>query len=569
MVPPERHTPKGSGEVVLLWGLAAWFAILVVLPLGRLLIEGLRPGEHGELLGILRETLAGRSVGRAFWATLWASLGATLVSLAIGGGLAVALRLTDVAGRTGLIFLSMLPMLIPSQISALAWIQLTGPASPVLAPLGLAPPPGTTNPIYSLWGIAWVMGVEHAPLVLLSAAAAMSSVSADLVEAARVAGARPLRIVRAVILPSIGPALAAGSALAFVTSIGDFGVPALLGIPGRVTLLTTLIYQRLTGFGPSVLGEVAAITFILIALAVAGLGVRALFERAGFALERTGPPARPFALKAWRGPVTALCWLVILIVAVLPLVALVASALVPAVGVALGPDTASLDNFEFVLNQSAAIHRAFVNSFLLAATTAIVCALIAVPLGYLSALRKRPLARLLDVLADAPYAVPGTVVAIGVIIVFLPPLPIIRVSLYGTFGILLVAYLARFLLLALRPVTAAFATLDPSLDEAAGIVGAGTMRRLFAIMGPIALPAAIAGGMLIFMTALNELTLSALLWSTGTETLGVMVFFLQYEGNSPAAAALASVVVVMVLALAALFDWLGRRFAPGVVPWQV
>jgi iron(III) transport system permease protein len=160
-------------------------------------------------------------------------------------------------------------------------------------------------------------------------------------------------------------------------------------------------------------------------------------------------------------------------------------------------------------------------------------------------------------------------VAIGVIIVFLPPLPLLGVSLYGTFTILLVAYLARFLLLALRPVSAAFATLDRSLDEAASIVGAGLSRRLWSIMLPVALPATIAGGMLIFMTALNELTLSALLWSTGNETLGVMVFSLQYEGNSPGAAALASVVVVVVLALAAGFDILGRKLAPGVVPWQI
>jgi iron(III) transport system permease protein len=165
--------------------------------------------------------------------------------------------------------------------------------------------------------------------------------------------------------------------------------------------------------------------------------------------------------------------------------------------------------------------------------------------------------------------VPGTVVALGVIIVFLPPLPLIGVSIYGSFAILLVAYLSRFLLLVLRPVAATFATVDPGLEEAARIVGARPVKRLFRVMAPIALPSALAGGLLIFMAALNELTLSALLWSTGTETLGVMVFFLQYEGNSPAAAALATLVVAAVMALAGLVDLVGRRLAPGIVPWQV
>jgi len=184
-------------------------------------------------------------------------------------------------------------------------------------------------------------------------------------------------------------------------------------------------------------------------------------------------------------------------------------------------------------------------------------------------LRRNPLAQALDLLADAPYAVPGTVLAIAIILVFLPPLPVLGISLYGTIAIILVAYLARFLALALRPTMAGMELVNRNLDEAAQVAGAGIFRRLGSIILPVVAPSAAAGALLIFMTAFNELTVSALLWSTGRETLGVVVFFLHYEGNSPAAAAVATISVAVTLGLAGVASFLGRNLPAGVVPWRV
>ncbi len=222
---------------------------------------------------------------------------ATLLSVAIGTTAAFVLTLTDVRGKAALTFVALLPLLVPSQITALAWIELTGAGSPILGPLGLAPAPGATNPLYSKWGIVLVMGIESSTLVFLAVRAGLRNVPRDLVEAARLGGAHPLRVTSAVIMPLAMPAILAGAALAFVTSIGNFGIPAMLGIPGRYTVLTTLIYQRLQGFGPRVLGEVAALALILALLAAAGLVLRALLvRRGGFAADGAGAPLRPFRL---------------------------------------------------------------------------------------------------------------------------------------------------------------------------------------------------------------------------------------------------------------------------------
>jgi iron(III) transport system permease protein len=247
---------------------------------------------------------------------------------------------------------------------------------------------------------------------------------------------------------------------------------------------------------------------------------------------------------------------------------LLAASLAPALGVPLRFGTASLSNYRFALLEQDATLRAFGNSLLLAFTTALVSAAVALPLAYFATLRQSRTARVLDAVAAVPYAVPGTVLAIAIILVFLPPVPLLNVSLYGTIGIILIAYLARFLALVLRPTIAAMGLINKNLDEAAQIAGAPLLLRLREVILPSVAPSVMAGALLIFMSALNELTVSALLWSTGSETLGVIVFALQYEGNSPAAAAVATLSVTLTLGLAMLATTLRGKRPEGVVPWQ-
>ncbi|MEH6775782.1 MAG: iron ABC transporter permease, partial [Cereibacter changlensis] len=137
-------------------------------PLARLLAEAFGPDDSGRVMGLIRDGLESRAARRALGNTLFASGGSVLVSLVLGTFLALALGLLRLPGRVAMTFLAISPLLIPSQIMALAWIELTGASSPILAPLGLAPAPGSTNPLYSGGGIVWLMGIEHMPLVFLA-----------------------------------------------------------------------------------------------------------------------------------------------------------------------------------------------------------------------------------------------------------------------------------------------------------------------------------------------------------------------------------------------------------------
>lgn len=550
-----------------LFGLAALVGLLALWPLLRLGYEAVAPRGGGFDLAIATRILSAPSTWNAAWRTLETSLLGTFVSLVLGAGFALLVVLTDIRAKHALIFLFVLPLVVPSQIAALAWMNMAGPQSALLGAFGLAPPPGSANPMLGRGGISWLLGLEHAPLVFLAVRAGLLALPREAIEAARACGASHMRTLATIVAPMLAPALLAGTLLAFVSSVGNFGTPALLGIPVGYNTLVTLIYQRLAGFGTSVLAQAAVLSAIIGVFALAVLWLQGQAARR-FDARILGASQRPgiVALGRARGLVEAGVWGLLIVISVVPFVALLASALVPAIGVPLGPDTASFAAFGEVLRQPV-VAAAFGNSFLLSAIAAIVCVGVALPLGYLAAWRPNALVRAVGAVAELPYALPGIVLAIACILTFIRPLPLLNVSIYGTLWIIAIAYVARFLVLALRPIAASFAQIDPALDDAAAAAGAGFAYRLRTVALPLAAPAAGAGAILVFLTALNELTVSALLWSSGSQTLGVIVFSLQEGGDSPLAAAVSIVAIGVVVALMGVLSLLRHRLPPGTLPW--
>ena len=547
--------PASRGERVAFGALLAIVALLAVVPIARLIQEAVAPGGSFDA-AILERVITNPAVWRAARSTLGVSVGGVVLALVLGGAFALLVTLTNVRSKKLLVFCFMLPLMIAPQVTALAWIDLFGPNSTLLGALGIVPPSGTRHPLYGPEGIILLLGIEYAPVVFLTVRAGLRALPRDLVESAQSAGAKPWRIVATVVLPLMMPAFAAGGMLAFIGSIGNFGVPAFLGIPAGFTVLVTLIYQRLAGFGNGVLSEVAALSLLLAA------------RRRDVRVTTWMTAGPQWSLGRWRRPVEVACWSAFAVALILPFLALLATALVPAIGVPLDAGTVTLANFHFVLLDYAATRRAFINSASLSATAAMVLVFLSVPLGYSLVVRRAAVLRAVTFAAELPYAVPGVVLAIAMILCLLRPLPLLGFSLYSTIWIILVAYLSRFLLLALRPVTNALQQIDPSLDEAARMSGARFTRRLATVILPLVAPSALAGGVLVFLSAFNELTVSALLWSSGAETVGVVLFSLEQAGDSVSAAAVAVVAVVVTLAMMMVANALASRVARGVLPWQ-
>jgi iron(III) transport system permease protein len=555
-------------DYALLWGLIGVVGVLSVLPPVRLVLEGVMPG--GVVSGdALRRVLSQSATWTATAHSLVTAFGGTALAVLIGSVVALTVSLTDLRGRNAFVFCYVMPLMLAPQVVALAWLQLFGPSSPLLKLLGVAPALGSRNPLYSPGGIILVLGVQYAPLVFLTLRAGLRTLPHELVEAALAGGAKPLRVIRTIVLPLMTPPLLAGVALSFISCLGNFGIPALLGIPGNYLVLPTLIYQRLAAFGPGVLSEVAVLSVLIGLIAVIGIiAQNVLLARRDFRTATTVLEGRAFELRRWRLPVELALWILAFLALVLPLMALFLTSLVPAVGVPLDAASATLDNYRFVLVEHAAARRAFGNSIGLSAAAAVMIVAIAVPLAYFLVWRRTRLLRVVSVITEVPYAVPGVVLAIAAILLFLKPVPLVGISLYNTIWIILFCYLARFLVLGLRPIVSGYHQLDRTLEEAAQIAGARLIRRLATIILPLVAPAAAAGALLIFLTAFNELTVSALLWSTGAETLGVVFFSFQQGGDSNYAAALGmlTVIVSIVLMLSTLL--LAGRLPKGVLPWR-
>lgn len=563
---PGLSLPAGLGLPALIMLGAVLFGAL---PFLRLAIAAFAPGWRFAPEAAFAE-MASRAALNATLHSFETAGFSALGALAIGGAAALLLGVTDLRGKRPLAFGLVFSMMIAPQVAALAFLSLFAPNSPILALLGLAPAPGTPNPLLGRGGIILVMALHHAPLVAITLWTGMRSVPHSLVEAAQMEGAAPHTIVARILLPVLRPQIIAAALIAFVAGIGNFGIPALLGLPVNYLTLPTLIYRRLSSFGPAGLPDAAALS-LLVAL-VAGLGILAgmLAARRGGAKVEIERPLQPFwRLGKARPFVAAGLWLLLALKLGLPFLALLGEALTPALGVALTWQSLTFDKFAEVLLRQDVTVRAFRNSFLFAGTAALVLALVSIAFAYALERRLGRLRRVVELVIELPYALPGVVLAIACILMFLKPLPVIGVSIYATPFIILFAYLARFMPLALKAPVAAMAQIEAHHEEAAKLDGVTLWQMLRFIVAPILAPAATVSALMVFLVAFNELTVSALLWSSGTETLGVVLFSLKEAGLAGEAAAVAISASAVILAVMLALDLCARRLPDNVLPWRI
>lgn len=570
VIPQSKGAPRAplfrlSSESIVLALLAVLILSVSVAPMLRLAQAALFD-DGGLAVERLAKLFSRPQTGAAIWNTVQISLASTLVSVLVGTIFAVIMVQTDLRGKSALVFAFVLPLMIPPQVTAMAWIQAFSPSSPVLGLLGLSMEAGTRHPLYSKAGIILLLGIYNAPLVYLAMQASLRRIPLDLAEAARAAGARPGRVLLTVILPLARGGMVAAASLAFVSAIGNFGIQAMLGIPARVPTLITQIYQQINGLGPGALPNMAALSLVLTALTVAGV-LLAARDRSD---TRVDLGSRPLMLPLGRSGavIAALLWTYLVVSLLLPLSALVQTSLVPAYGLPLTAETMTLKNYISALFQQVSLRDAFVTSLWLTLVTVGFLMLASVFLGYFLTWRRRPLVRLLHFGSEAAYTLPGITLGVAMILLFLRPLPGIGVSIYGTPWIILAAYVAGFFALALRPVLSGYAQIDRALEEAARVAGAGFLRRMRDVIWPLIAPTAIAAAVIVFMTAINEIQTSILLISSGTRTIGPMIIFLEEGGASTLAAAVGCLMILGVLALMLLSTALSRFLPRGVLPWQ-
>jgi iron(III) transport system permease protein len=480
---------------------------------------------------------------RSLFNSIWVALATSLLCMIVGTILAFVLVRTDLPGRGRLKNLLIIAYSIPPFFAAIAWIQLLGPQGFLTRPL-LQWFDWSSAPwnIYSAGGIVFVMTTHYFVLVFLTVAAALEQMDASLEEAARASGARTGRIMFGITLPLVLPSIFAGGLLAFIGALANFGIPALLGMRARFFVLTTSIYYALS------IPDFPLATALSMMLVVVGMLPLLLQWRIqkneGRYTVISGKSVHPAEIRlgASRKPLFLGVSIFVSLMSLVPMGSMLVSALLKYWGAPLTPANLTLEHFAYILQLDIA-RRAIGNSLLLALLAATMTMFVGVVISYLFVKAKLPGSRYLDLLGTVPYAVPHTVTAIAMILAWSPP----PASLYGTFWIIVLAYLAVYLPFAIRTTNSTLQQIHDSLEEAARVSGARLLRRLKDVILPLASPGMIAGWILVFMPALRELTVSILLYSHRTETIGVVVYNMQDAGYSEVAAAMACVVIGLII----------------------
>jgi iron(III) transport system permease protein len=544
------------GEHVVMAVAVLALAVLIVLPLtflvwGSLTVDG-RP-----TLAHFSEALGSRLYVQALRNSLVLGLWTAVLSVAIGLPLAWAVSRTNTPAKRFVHLTVVVAYVTPPFLTAIAFVNLFGPNAGLVNRFvrDVLGAPALTFNVFSMAGLVLVTVPHTFPFVYLLAASALESVDASMEESAQILGASRWRTAAAVTVPLVAPAVLSGALIAFVNAIALFGSQAIIGLPGRVFTLPTRIYA-LFDYPPQY-GLACAMSLVFVAITVAALYFqrRYLARRSYVTLGGKGSRPQLVDMGPARWGVFAFCVAVFTVAVAAPYLTLLAVSLSKSWGLQFWQNL-TLQHYRFVLVEYDVTRRAIWNSLLLASATATLAVFLGSLVSWIdlrTALRGR---KLLDYASLIPLGLPGIVVAVALIQFWLRvPLPI-----YGTLLIILLAYTGRYVPLGVRAASAAFRQIDPSLEETARVTGAGWLRTFRSVTLPLARPGLFAGWLLVFVPALQELSASILLFSSGSITLAVAVYNLYETGALEPVAALA--IVTMLIITAAIV--LATRLARGV-----
>ena len=496
-----------------------------------------------------------------FWNSVQFALGGSMVAFVIGTALAWMNERTNTPMRRLFFALSIVPLIIPSILFTIAWIMLASPKIGLLNTLamslfGLDAPPFN---IYSMWGMIWVDGLHYSPMAFLLMSSAFKAMDPSLEESAVMSGSSVMSTLYRITLKLVFPAIVATVLTLFVRAIESFEVPALLGLPGGIQVFTSAIYQAIHQY-PSQIGLAAAYSVILLLLTTGGIYVQARISASGSKYATvTGKGFRPrtIDLGGWRYVTLAIFIVYFLLIVILPFLVLLWSSLqkfyAPPSMEALYRIT--LDGYRYILG-SENIRTAALNSLWMSVTTATVVMLLASVVCWIVVKTKIPGRWMLDNLASLPMVFPGLVLGVSIMIFYLT----FDIGIYGTFWIILLAYITRFLPYGLRYSTTSMLQIHKDLEESGGMSGGSWLTVFTRIVLPLLKPGLVAGWIYVMIVSIRELSTSILLYSPGNEVISIVIWELWENGQYVELSALSVLFIFMLLVLVALAQMAGKRF---------
>lgn len=547
--------------VTLLWVvLIAVLLFLVAYPLGKLLVVSFETAGTGAFtLSNYADAYGRQRYIDALVNSLLLGLVSALMAVVMAVPMAWAVSRTDIPGK-GLTWAVVLgAFILPPYLSAVGWILLAGPNSGFLniAWRALTGGDQALFNIYSFHGMALVIALNSFPLVFIFVKSALDLVSSEMEDAANILGAGTWTAMRKVSLPLVWPAILAGFIIVFLEAIALFGTPAIIGIPARINVVTTQLWQF---FEFPVRVEVAAAYAMPLLLITAGMIVvqRLLLARKGFVSQTgKGGERRPIKLGPWRWVAFGWCAVVGLMSVVAPLFVLLQASFAKAWGRGLSLDNLTLDNYRLLLFEHDMALQSIWNTIWFSAASATIAVLLALMIAYIVNRKLVPFGDALGFLAMAPFVIPGIVMAIGFYAAYASP----PFALYGTAAIIILAFAARFLPIAYANSSSAIRAVNPEMEEAARILGSGRLHAITMITAPLVRKALLGGWLIVFIVASRELSAAIFLVGPRTRTMSVVLYDLSEAGNFEVLAAFGGLLLVVTMVFVGIgMKLVGRDF---------
>ena len=487
----------------------------------------------------------------------------TVGSVIVGTFFAWLVTRTDLPYKTFMKSLFLVPFMMPSFIGALAWKMLLSPHSGYINKLWMEMF-NTTEPlfnIYSYAGIALVEVMYLFPFVFIQVCGALERMDPTLEESARISGAGLLTITRKITIPLVLPSIMSGALLIMLYSMAHFGTVAVLGIEQGIYNIPTLIYEKIhqsAGSFASIRTGTVLATVLIASAALIIWTQQKILSRGHYQIIG-GKSFRPMELKlrGLRYPLLIFCLAYIGFTIVLPTVVIFLVGGVQTYGLSiLDPNNLSLDNYKYILFEYDVTRDAIWNSVTLGLAAAFITMFAGVMISYVIVKMKVRGKGILEFLGMLPFSVPGSVIALGVILAWSGAYGI---NIYNTVWIILVSYIARYMAFSLKANSAALEQVHDSLMEASRSCGASMWQSLKDIVIPLVRPGMISAFFLIFLPALRELTVSIMLYAPTTRTIGVAIYTLNEDGETVMSTALAGIALILIVLGQMLINHLTKK----------
>ena len=450
----------------------------------------------------------------------------------IGVPIAYLMTRYNIPGKKILHIFIIMSLMSPPFIGAYSWIILLG-RNGLLAKF-FATFGATAPTIYGRGGIIFVFTLHLFPYIYLYTSGAMNSIDSSLEEAAENLGMSKLRRIWTITLPVILPSILAGCIMVFMTCLADFGTPMLLG--EGYTVLPVLVYNEYMSESAVNPYMASTLSVIIVSCSLLMLTFQKLVvDKRNYTMSSMRPPQET-QLHGWRRFAASAPIFLVVFVAFLPQIVVVCQSFVERSfsGMVKG---INLNNYRAILSRLGTNIR---NTYVFSLIAIVFIIILGIIVSYPRVRKKGKVANIIDTLVMFPFVIPGSVLGIGLIVAFNRK-PLILV---GTAAIMIISYVIRKLPYTVRSGSAFLYQMDPSIEEASINLGVSPMKTFFTVTARMMLPGIMSGAVLSWITCINELSRSIMLYSGKTSTIAVAIYQEVVRMSDVTAAALATILTV-------------------------